>query len=352
LDYDSDADVMYMAGDVKDQNWGSFLRIKKFPKWSTGNRASSYTVNLPYQDQEYATSSNYGGGQPAAFSVVGDYVFVLYGVGNVRILNKSNGSLVGTLRQNVNGWKGSDGQVDAAYGMTVTQRKNGEYVILFENAAWANIQMYRWCPAANFTSTPTIPAAPTDRTAEPSNTEAPQGFVSLFSDSALKHWRQCGPGRFVLTDGVATGEGGMGLWWYAGRQFTNFVLRGEFIQDQDIADSGVFLRFPDPKNEPWNAVHQGHEMEIGDPEPKDPTWRTGSIYPFQASTKANTKPLGQWNEYEITCLGQDYTVRVNGELTLTWTDPKKRTTAGYIGLQNYNDGKTVRHRNVRIKDLP
>ena len=39
------------------------------------------------------------------------------------------------LRQNVNGWKGSDGQADAAYGMTVTKRNNGEYVILLENAA-------------------------------------------------------------------------------------------------------------------------------------------------------------------------------------------------------------------------
>ncbi len=146
LVYDSDADVMYVAGDVKNQNWGSFLRVKNFPKWSTGNRTSSYTVNLPYEDPEYATKSNYGGGQPAAFSVSGDYIFVLYGVGHVRILKKTDGSLVGTLRQDVNGWKGSDGQVDAAYGMTVTRRKNGEYVVLFENAAWANIQMYRWHP--------------------------------------------------------------------------------------------------------------------------------------------------------------------------------------------------------------
>ncbi len=146
LVYDSDADVMYMAGDVKEQNWGSFLRIKKFLKWTIGNRTASYTINLPYQDAEYAGSSNYGGGHPVAFSVVGDYIFVLYGVGHVRILNKTDGSLVGTLRQNVNGWTGSDGQVDAAYGMTVTQRKNGEYVILFENAAWANIMVTRWCP--------------------------------------------------------------------------------------------------------------------------------------------------------------------------------------------------------------
>lgn len=178
------------------------------------------------------------------------------------------------------------------------------------------------------------------------------GFSNLFSDDALKQWRQCGPGHFNVTNAIATGEGGMGLWWYSGRQYTNFILRGEFVQEQEIADSGIFLRFPDPKNDPWNAVHQGHEMEIGDPEPNDPTWRTGSIYPFKASDKASTRPVGQWNQYEITCIDQNYSVRINGELILKWTDPKSRTRSGYIGLQNYNDGKTVRHRNLRIKELP
>lgn len=28
-----------------------------------------------------------------------------------------------------------------------------------------------------------------------------------------------------------------------GREFGNFVLQGEFMQEQEIADSGVFLRF-------------------------------------------------------------------------------------------------------------
>ena len=188
------------------------------------------------------------------------------------------------------------------------------------------------------------------RNAHPADSEA--NFQSLLTPDALQHWRQCGPGRFVVTNGIAMGESGMGLWWYSARQFTNFVLRGEFVQEQEIADSGVFVRFPDPKADPWNAVHQGHEIEIGDPNPKDPTWRTGSIYPFQASSKANTRPVGQWNAYEIICVGQKYSVSINGEIVTSWIDPKERTTAGYIGLQNYNDGKTVRHRNLRIKELP
>ena len=178
------------------------------------------------------------------------------------------------------------------------------------------------------------------------------GFTSLFGRDARDGWAQCGPGHFVLSNGVATGVGGMGLWWYTNRMFTNFVLRGEWVQEQDIADSGVFLRFPNPGNDPWVAVRQGHEMEIGDPNPKDPTWRTGSIYPFQASVAANARPCGEWNHYQIVCHGHGYFVSINGRYVTAWTDPKARTLHGYIGLQNYNDGKTVWHRNLRIKELP
>ena len=194
-----------------------------------------------------------------------------------------------------------------------------------------------------------IPAEYLDYVVSPVDGEA--GFVSLLSEAALKDWKQSGPGRFKVENGVATAEGGMGLWWYEGRQFTNFVVRGEFLQEQDIADSGVFLRFPDPGNDPWVAVKQGQEMEIGDPNPENPTWRTGALYPFHASVAANTKPVGQWNSYEIVCRDHDYSVRINGKVVNTWTDTTQRTLSGFIGLQNYNDGKTVRHRNLRVKEV-
>lgn len=178
-----------------------------------------------------------------------------------------------------------------------------------------------------------------------------EGFKPLLSAEALKDWKQSGPGKFTVTDGIATAEGGMGLWWYAGRAYTNFVLRGEFVQEQDIADSGMFVRFPNPGNVPWNAVKHGHEMEIGDPNPENPTWRTGSFYPFHASTSANTKPPGQWNSFEIVCNGHNYSARLNGKLVTAWTDTTKRSLSGYIGLQNYDDKKTVRFRNLQVRDL-
>lgn len=179
-----------------------------------------------------------------------------------------------------------------------------------------------------------------------------EGFTPLLVAEALKQWKQSGPGSFEVKDGVASAKGGMGLWWFAGKQFKNFILRGEFNQSGAIADSGVFVRFPDPGNDPWLAVKQGHEMEIGDPHPDKPTWRTGSMYPSKASTKANTKAPGEWNQFELTGIGHNYSVRMNGELVTTWSDPEGRSLEGFIGLQNYDDGMTVSHRNLRIKELP
>ena len=63
------------------------------------------------------------------------------------------------------------------------------------------------------------------------------------------------------------------------------------------------------------------------------------------------KPPGEWNQYEIICRDQSYSVRLNGKLVIAWTDPTARTDGGYIGLQNYDDKKFVRHRNLRIKPL-
>jgi len=76
------------------------------------------------------------------------------------------------------------------------------------------------------------------------------------------------------------------------------------------------------------------------------------MYPFKASTMDNSRPAGQWNEFGLVCARPNYSVRINGALVTTWTDSQHRPAAGYIGLQNYNDGKTVRFRNLRIKDLP
>jgi hypothetical protein len=186
-----------------------------------------------------------------------------------------------------------------------------------------------------------VPAEPADEA----------GFVPLFGKTAGDGWAQCGPGNFTLENGVATGQGGMGLWWHTNRAFTNFVVRGEWLQEGEPSDSGVFVRFPNPGNDPWVAVRRGHEFEIGETKPEQPKDGTGSFYPFHGPVAVPVKPAGEWNAYELICIGPNYSLRINGQLVNTWTDNQSRPLAGYIGLQNYSYPKAVRHRNLRVKDL-
>ncbi len=188
---------------------------------------------------------------------------------------------------------------------------------------------------------------------EPAAPPAPpqaDGFLSLLDPEQIGGWTQCGPGGFKVENGVATAQGGMGLWYYKRRPFADFVFECEFVQEQPGADSGVFLRFPDPGDDPWIAVNQGYEVELGDPNPQPYKGGTGSIYSFQGPAAVPLKPAGEWNALEITGRGQEYQVRMNGSLINTYTG--QRRIQGYVGLQNYNDGKTFRYRKVRIRELP
>jgi hypothetical protein len=200
-----------------------------------------------------------------------------------------------------------------------------------------------------------FPAEVRDWVESPGGDDA--GFTKLLDEPRLKEWAQCGPGRFDVRDGVATGVGGMGLWWYKARTFRDFVLRGEYLQEAGgNSDSGIFVRFPDPGDQPMAAVRQGHEFEIGDIASAS-KHGTGAVYPFQGPTWLPVKPPGEWNAYEITCLGRTYDFRLNGHLVNRFVDDQSRPLEGYVGLQNHpydrgNYDRPVRHRNLRIRELP
>jgi hypothetical protein len=135
----------------------------------------------------------------------------------------------------------------------------------------------------------------------PSYQDGEEGFRPILGKgsgaAAADGWAQCGPGSFTVADGVATGEGGMGLWWFKKELLGNFVLRGEFLQEVEKADSGIFVRFPNPGADPWNAVRQGHEMEI---ETRCPRSRRGEPAQSTPSRQRSLEALGRQDSGTIT----------------------------------------------------
>src|SRR5688500_2475754 len=89
---------------------------------------------------------------------------------------------------------------------------------------------------------------------------APASGDALFDGRSLAGWQQVGPGRFVVQpDGSVVGEGGMGLLYYKERSFRDFVLDLDYKAESKGANSGIFVRFPEPKT-PDDAIKGGYEI--------------------------------------------------------------------------------------------
>jgi hypothetical protein len=176
-----------------------------------------------------------------------------------------------------------------------------------------------------------------------------EGFESIYSKGdPLKHgWKQVGPGKVIEEkDGVLVTSGGMGMLAYASKPYKNFTLRLDYQLSKPTNNSGVFVRFPKLSDDPWDAVKEGYEIQICDG--ADPEHRTGAVYSFKAAEKLpKLKPVGEWNAYEIKVEGQEYTISLNGEVINHFTG--SRAKAGFVGIQNHDDGSIVRFRNVRVK---
>lgn len=118
-----------------------------FDHWSDpARRTKRWTINLPLNDKSYTPDTGYGGGAPVAMQACGKYLFVAYGYGLIRVHRLDDGSYVGTIRPDINGFKGSGGCVDSDNALNVTLRKNGEYVLFLENAGLNHVMMFRWTP--------------------------------------------------------------------------------------------------------------------------------------------------------------------------------------------------------------
>jgi hypothetical protein len=157
--------------------------------------------------------------------------------------------------------------------------------------------------------------------------------------------------------------GGIGLLWFTQEQFEDFVLRVDWRASDLTDNSGVFIRFPalgnaDPANDWKLAVDEGYEIQIDERginpdtgQAGDPLRQTGAIYGLAPAHQHASKPVGEWNAFEIEAHGSDIRVTLNGTLVSQLTTDGSRPSAGHIGLQNHHAGSRVQFRNLQIESL-
>ncbi|OLF14482.1 hypothetical protein BLA60_01190 [Actinophytocola xinjiangensis] len=173
--------------------------------------------------------------------------------------------------------------------------------------------------------------------------------IELFDGDSLSGWSHAGPGGVDAEDGVLRTRGGMGLLWYSARSFGDLDLRLDWRVTRETDNSGIFLRFPDPGDDPGVAVTNGYEIQINDNPQGDPQ-KTGAIYNVQPPTESASRPPGEWNTYRITVTDQRFQVWLNDTLVndLTSSDPQRSATDGYIGLQNHDPDSVVEFRTISL----
>lgn len=190
-------------------------------------------------------------------------------------------------------------------------------------------------------------------------------FTIIFDGNNLNEWQMAGKGKFVVLRGdeeeeeeqsiILQSEGGMGLLWYAKKMYRNFILKLDWKANHKSDNSGIFVRFPNPDNDPMIAVNNGYEIQIDDLAMPDgnPIHNTGAIYGFAApsysSKQIASKEAGQWNRFEIKVVDQSYSVILNNILITEFVG--NRSLQGYIGLQNHDSKSKVSFRNIMIKEI-
>jgi hypothetical protein len=171
-----------------------------------------------------------------------------------------------------------------------------------------------------------------------------------------KHgWNHYGPGYFELDPetGVLTSHGGMGLFWYAAKEYGDFVLELEFKCSSVNTNSGVFLRVP---GVPASDDYIYHSFEIQIDDSLEGIHQTGAVYDAEAPSEMASKGPGEWNQFKITFQGGHVEVELNEKKVVDWeAEPRGKIVdfapRGYIGLQNHDDRSPVSFRNIYVKEL-
>jgi hypothetical protein len=171
------------------------------------------------------------------------------------------------------------------------------------------------------------------------------GYDGKLKDGKTEHlWR--------VEDGLLIGSGHSSHLFSERDDYTDVEYRVEAMIN-DKGNSGQYFRtkfgpgFPAGYEAQINATH-------GDP------IRTGSIYPAGSLGKykkditvmniAPHKP-DEWFTQEVTAKGNHIIIKVNGKVTVDWTDRDNTFTKGHFALQGHDPGTVVKFRKVEVKEL-
>ncbi|MCI0423439.1 MAG: DUF1080 domain-containing protein, partial [Acidobacteria bacterium] len=165
--------------------------------------------------------------------------------------------------------------------------------------------------------------------------ETKNGFESLFNGKDFTGWRfnSGKEDNWEVKDGLLVLKGGSDH-LASEKDYGDFVLRFEWRAEKKGYDSGFFIRSGKSV-----GVNQVHMAEGG----------AGSLSGVSGAKAVPElqKPPGEWNVWEITCVGDRVKFVVNGKKA--WEGTGLKPARGYFGIQA--EGHHIDFRNFRIKEI-
>jgi hypothetical protein len=159
--------------------------------------------------------------------------------------------------------------------------------------------------------------------------EKKEGFRPLFDGKTFTGWKtsEQTPKSWKIEDGLLMLTGG-GNHLFTSDPYEDFVLRFEWRPAKKGYNSGLFIRGT-------NQIQMQQQ-------------NCGQLLSNSKETKGVPdlhKPPGEWNEWEVVCIGTKVALKVNGKPA--WEIDTFKGKKGPIGIEA--EGAAIDFRNVRIK---
>lgn len=192
-----------------------------------------------------------------------------------------------------------------------------------------------------------------------------EGFKPVFNGKDFAGW--AGPvENYEVVDGAIVCKQGKGGTIYTKEEFGDFVVRLEFKVPPG-GNNGLAIRYPGQGNTAYEGMCElqvlAEDYENVRKARLDPRQVHGSAYGMVAARRGAQKPVGEWNQQEVTVKGSTIKVVLNGQVILD-TDlskvdletvmakskhPGVSRTKGHFGFAGHSD--PVAFRNISIRRL-
>lgn len=207
----------------------------------------------------------------------------------------------------------------------------------------------------------------------------PAGFVALFNGKDLTGWQgnidmkqraalpkdklsdllaqrtKTAGEHWKVQDGVIHCDGKGGVSLQTVKDYANFELMVDWKIEKN-GDSGLYLR-GQPQVQIWDSENtpgaKGADKNSG----SGGLWNNPPGDKAKIPLKKADKPVGEWNTFHITMVGDEVTVKLNGEVVVDkgklpnyFEKGKPLPASGPIELQFHGD--PLWFKNIYIKELP